>query len=262
MTGAAAAGVGVASSEALAQGSRSTGKQVIELRRYTFASAEKRTAFEAFIGAGLLPALNRAGIRPVGAFQLRKADNPMAAFPGEIGPDLYLLIPHPGLDSVTTLDSRLAADGAYAEEQKKLAEQPREPAYARIEISLFLGFDDCPRVEVPAKGPGRVLQLRIYEAMNDERGRMKVHMFNQGGEIKLFREVGLHPVFFGHAVAGPLMPNLTYMLGFDSPAALAAAWDRFRPHPAWQKLSRDPLYKDTVSRITNLILRPLPTSQI
>ena len=59
-----------------------------------------------------------------------------------------------------------------------------------------------------------------------------------------------------------LMPNLTYMLAFDSPAAMEEAWGKSRADPAWIKLKDDPKYKDTVSNISNVVLRPLPGSQI
>ena len=137
-----------------------------------------------------------------------------------------------------------------------------DPAYTRYETSLFVGFDQCPRVETPAKGDARVLQLRIYESHTRERNRKKVAMFDEGGEISIFRRVGMNPVFFGEAVAGPRMPNLTYMLGFEDEAALKKAWDAFRADAEWNKLKSDPQYKDTTSQITNLVLRPVEGSQV
>lgn len=262
LTGAAsAAGLAVLSRRAGAQGGGGA-KQVLELRRYTFASGEKRQAFESTLASGLVPALNRLGIRPVGAFRMTKADNPMVEIPGDTSLDLYVLLPHPNAESAATLASRLAADEAYGKALAALKESPKDPAYARYESSLMLAFDQCPRVEVPAKGSDRVLQLRIYESPNEERGRMKVRMFNEGGEIRLFRQVGMNPVFFGHSFAGTKLPNLTYMLGFESPEALKTAWASFTSHPDWNKLKADPLYADTVSRITNLVLRPAAGSQI
>lgn len=263
LTGAVgAAGVGVLAESAGAQERNAGGKQVLELRRYSFATPEKREAFEKFLASGLIPALNRVGVRPAGAFRMTKADNPEATFNGEIGPDLYLLLPHASAASAVTLDAGLAKDAAYTQALAGLGETPKTPAFSRYESSLLLAFDQCSKVEVPTKSPDRVLQLRIYEAMNDERCRMKVRMFNEGGEIRLFREVGLNPVFFGHALSGTKLPNLTYMLGFENEGAQKEAWAKFLKHPEWLKLRNDPMYKDTVSQITNLVLRPTAGSQI
>ncbi|UCE47399.1 MAG: NIPSNAP family protein, partial [Phycisphaerales bacterium] len=61
---------------------------------------------------------------------------------------------------------------------------------------------------------------------------------------------------------GSQMPNLTYMLVFDDLTHRDAMWDVFRVDPEWKKISSDPQYKDTVSNITDIILRPTGYSQI
>ncbi len=261
-TAASAAGAGVLATAGGAQRSGSGGKQVLELRRYTFSATQKRQAFESFSESALIPALNRAGIRPVGVFKMTRADNPQATFTGDTSPELFVLLPHASAESVVGLESRLAGDGAYQSALAALGETPKDPLFARYESTLLMAFDRWPRVEVPAKGADRVLQLRTYESANAERGRMKVRMFNEGGEIQVFREAGMTPVFFGQAFAGTKLPQLTYMLGFESEEALKAAWAKFGQHPAWLKLRDDPMYKDTVSNITNLVLRPAGGSQI
>jgi hypothetical protein len=87
-------------------------------------------------------------------------------------------------------------------------------------------------------------------------------MFEAGGEIAIFRRCGMNPVFFAQTLVGWKLPNLTYMLGFEDPAAMERAWGAFRNDPAWLKLKDDPAYKDTVSTITNLVMRPAAGSQI
>ena len=87
-------------------------------------------------------------------------------------------------------------------------------------------------------------------------------MFNGGGELDIFRNVGLTPVFFGETIVGQKLPNLTYMLAFDDMSARDAAWRRFGQDPDWDVLKRDQQYADTVSAITDFILRPTGYSQI
>ena len=91
---------------------------------------------------------------------------------------------------------------------------------------------------------------------------MKVRMFNEGGELRIFREAGMPPVFFGQAIAGTRLPNIAYMLAWESADASKAGWTKFGQHPDWQKLKDDATYKDTVTNITNLVLRPTGGSQI
>ena len=87
-------------------------------------------------------------------------------------------------------------------------------------------------------------------------------MFNDGGEIALFRKCGITPVFFGESIVGPILPNLTYMITFPDTDAQKVAWKKFVDSPEWKKLSGDPQYKDTVSNITNLELRPTSYSRV
>ena len=90
----------------------------------------------------------------------------------------------------------------------------------------------------------------------------KVEMFNEGGEIAIFKKTGLTPVLFGETIIGPNLPNLNYMLAFKDMADRDQKWQVFRDDPDWKKLSGDPTYRDTVSNITDIILRPAAYSQI
>ncbi len=228
-------------------------KQYLELRHYELASAEKQKAFDNFLAKAAIPALNRLGIAPVGVFKM--AENEDA--------NLWVLIPHNSLESVAGANTKMLADKQYQQAGKAVLNCPKDdPAYERVESSLLLAFDECPKVEVPSKKDSRLFQLRIYESHNTTKAKRKIEMFNKGGEIALFRRTGLKPVFFGESIIGGKIPNLTYMVGFDDTDAQKKAWGTFGGHPEWKKMSTDPYYKDTVSNITNLVLRPTAASQI
>jgi NIPSNAP len=258
------AGVGLAlsaSSRSLAADGKAA-KQLLELRTYHFVDAAKQRRFDEFLAQAAVPAWNRLGVEPVGVFQLLKDDNPELKLEAD-STDLLVLLPHKSAESVATASQRLAADEVYGKAGAGiLVVGKADPAFVRYESSLLLAFDGVPQVEVPTKSPTRVAQLRIYESHTEERAQQKIAMFNRGGEIAIFRRVGMHPVFFGQSLIGSKLPNLTYMLAFDDPAAQKKAWDAFRADSAWLKLKDDGAYKDTVSTITNLVLRPTAASQI
>lgn len=258
---AAGLGLGPAAARGRAAGGR-RGKELLELRLYTFASEAKLQAFEAFLAGAAIPALNRAGIRPVGAFRLRKEDNPNLSEEAAVL-SLYVLLPHKSVESFITMIDRLAADDVFTAAGAAILEAPKsDPAYLRFESRVMLAFDECPRVEVPTRARSRLMQLRIYESHSTERALKKIEMFNDGGEIAIFRRCGLDPVFFGQSLAGSRLPNLTYMVSFRDEEAQKRAWDTFRRDPGWVALRKDEAYKDTVSRVTNLVLRPAAGSQI
>jgi len=232
-------------------------KQVFELRLYRMASAEKRAALVEFFGKAGVPALNRAGVKPVGLFE------PVEEEGKETPPDLFVLLPYCCLPPVAGLTAKLMADEEFLKAGAAVLDAPPDdPAYERIESSLLLAFDGMPKLACPAKGKDRVFQLRIYESHSLKKAQKKIEMFNTGGELEIFAKTGLTPVFFGEALIGTRIPNLTYMLGFDNVEAKEAAWKAFIAHPDWAKLKADPQYAGTVSHITNIVLRPAACSQI
>jgi len=238
---------------AMAQDARAKKKEFYELRLYELQSAAKQEAFVEFLGKAVIPAANRLGIGPVGVFKMMEDDSP----------NLYVLLPHQSLESATTTNHRLGGDAEFLEAGASVIDAPKsDPAYRRCDSSLLVAFDEIPKLEIPTKKASRVLELRIYESHSTERAIKKVAMFNEGGEIDLFRRVGLPSVFFGEALIGSDLPNLTYLLAFDDMEAKKTSWAKFFAHPAWTKLKNDPQYKDTVSKVTSIMLLPAACSQI
>lgn len=225
----------------------------LELRRYLFPEEGKKKAFAAFLKDAAIPAANRLGVAPVGVFE------------AETEPEhLYVLLPHATIGSFAQLTEKLLADTAFRSQGAAVLDAPAsDPAFTRVEISLFVAFRGMPRLETPASGPDRVFQLRIYESPSVKTGQKKIEMFDVK-EIEIFRKTGLNPVFFGEALAGTKIPNLTYMLGFATAEAMEAAWDRFKVDPEWLELRAKPEYEDKkiLSGITNVVLKPVDGSQI
>jgi hypothetical protein len=252
-----AVGMTSLSSSALAESKDSSkSKELYELRLYHLESGEKAKRFTEFLGRVAVPAFNRVGIKPVGVFRIEPED-------GSKDPNIYVLMPHCCFASVVSATAKLLEDEEYLKAGADVLGTPKkDPAFIRVESSLSLAFDDCPKTEVPTKKDSRVLQLRIYESHNQHKAKKKVEMFNTGGELAIFRKTGMNPVFFGETLVGTRLPNLTYMLGFDDMEAKEAAWKAFLSHPDWQVCKSKPEYADTVSRITNIMLRPVEGSQI
>lgn len=228
-------------------------RQYIELRTLVFADNAQREAYGNFLREAAVPAWNRLGIQPVGVFQWE--EDPAAT--------LLVVLPHPSLESALSAEERMLGDAEYLRAGSAVLEAPpANAALTRYEASLLVAFPTMPRLAVPVEGPNRVYQLRIYQSHTLAKHVKKVEMFETGGEIEIFRRVGLNPVFFTRALFDTRMPNLTYMLAFEDQADLQKSWDAFRADPAWLKLKDDPQYKDTVSTISNLILKPTAASQM
>jgi hypothetical protein len=220
----------------------------------------KRDALIRIFDEALVPALNRQGIKNVGVFwSSAEVNDGNAAHETSV----FVVIPHPDAASLLDGDRRLLADPVYARDAAALFNAPmRDPLYDSSSGALLRGFATCPKVAKGTDAPDRVLQLRTYNSYTTERNLRKISMFEEGGEIGVFRECGMEPVFFGQALAGDRLPNLTYLLAFDNKAAKVAAWSKFSKHPDWLRLRADPLYKDTANKITNIMLRPSKGSQL
>ena len=230
--------------------------QILELRRYQFRFGPMQARHSEYAKTALVPAMNRAGIKPVGAFNVAV---------GAGGPAVYMLLPHPNADSVATLGGRLVADAEYRQAAASFRSLPAtDPPYVRRESSLILAFDSVPAVEVPVSTPSRVFELRTYESHNESAGLKKIEMFEKAGELAIFRRLGLAPVFFGRDIVGPRMPSLTYMVAFPDMAAREKGWATFGEDPEWVKLRSTAGYAnaDIMTNITIQLLRPTDYSQI
>jgi len=231
--------------------------QVLELRRYRLRNGALATRFAAHAKDALVPALGRAGLAPIGAWTVAM---------GPDSPTLHLLLPHPDAASVVTLDARLEADAEYRKAAaSSLVLPPADAPFLSCDSSLHAAVATMPGIEKPtgaAAGKDRVFELRTYRSATEAASRRKIEMFEAGGELGLFRRVGLNTVFFGRDLVGPGLPSLTYMVVFADADAREKAWAAFREHPEWVKMRDDPRFADTVSNIDSSLLRPTDYSQI
>jgi hypothetical protein len=263
-SGAAAAALGLRGRLAGAAPAGRPARQLLELRTYHFSSPAKQAAFERFLADAGIAALNRAGVRPVGVWKLLAQDNPTLKLAAD-STDLVLLLPHDSLEAALDLERRLAADPTLRRAGAAVLGAPKgDPAFTRYESTLLRAFEGFPRVQPPPKelaGAGRLFELRVYESHSEERARNKVDMFN-AGEFPIFARAGMPGVFFGAAIAGPNLPQLTYMVCHRDGAEVKQAWRAFFDDPAWKALVAEPSYKDNVSKVDARFLRPAAASQI
>jgi hypothetical protein len=230
-------------------------REYYELRKYHMQSGPQTKLTESYVSGALIPALNRMGMSPIGAFNL------------SIGPEtptLYVLIPSTSVEALVTADLKLALDKAFLQAAEPFWNAPATaPPYVRIESQLMIAFEGWPKLTPPASRGKRVFQLRTYESPTNQDHVRKVEMFHNG-EFEIFQKAGFGQVFYGDSLIGPRLPNLTYMLTFGDIGEMNAKWDVFRDDPNWKKLSSSPRYafEQIVSDITNLILTPTDFSQI
>jgi hypothetical protein len=251
---AATAGVALSAAAAEVPAGNGSAREYYELRYYHFRRGPMALRADDYFKNALIPACARAGCGPVGVFNVTI---------GPENPAAFVLIPHSSAEALISLKDHFANDADYLKDGAEFIKAPAtDPSYLGIDSQLLHAFEGVPKIELPKKEP-RIFELRTYHSHSQLAHRKKVEMFNTG-ELAIFRQVGLTPVFFGQNLAGQGLPSLTYMLTFPNLAARDKAFGAFRADPEWDKLRNTPGFTDAeiVTSIANTILAPAAYSQI
>ncbi|MDA8743020.1 NIPSNAP family protein [Rubripirellula amarantea] len=235
-----------------------SGSQMYEVRSYVLGENGDAAAVDKYLETALLPALARQDIGPVGVFKNAPSD--------ETGSQRFVVvIPIDSPDALVTMNEKVSADADYQKAANEfLSRGPKSPAYARVQSELLVAMDCMKKLVVPegaTANADRVFELRVYESANERLGNLKVEMFNEG-EVPIFLDCGIIPIFIGQAVIGPQTPNLTYLTLYPNEEERLESWVKFREHADWKVLSVVPKYQGTVSRIDKFVLVPTSYSQI
>ena len=233
-----------------------TANHYYELRTYELRNDLQPARLNEFFQQHFLPMAKRQGIGPFGFFNV---------ISGQISPSVIVVIDYKSLAELQAAQERVANDKEFVKVWQAF-DAAGELPYVRYEKTLLKAFDKHPQIEIPPtdeKRAPRVFELRTYESKNAFSLRSKIEMFNQE-EIKIFRDCGFAPVFFGEAMSSTRLPHLTYLIGFDNMAARDKAWDTFRANPDWARVRTKPGWTDAeiVTNIHASFLRPTSYSQI
>jgi hypothetical protein len=223
-----------------------------QLRIYHYKTEQQLQILDNYFQAAFIPALHRAGIKTVGVFKPVETDTADGR--------LYVFIPFQTIGRFLGLDDELEKDAAYITAGAGYLQAPYNAApYTRMESVLLKAFKDMPQPAVPdlsAPKSERVYELRSYESPTEIYHKNKVHMFNEGGEVPLFKRLGFNAVFYSDVISGSHMPNLMYMTTFNNKADRDQHWNAFNNDPVWKKLVSSPEYQHNVSRADITFLHP------
>jgi hypothetical protein len=242
-----------------------------ELRAYRLKPDTSSAVLENYLEKALIPALNARGLANVGVFTEVEVDKKAVTAKPKIGTPtapvaIWMLITHPSLESFTQISAELNTDATVQAAAPEFFRTPKSnPACDRVDTWLLRAFAGMPKLAVPAfsknKTPSRIFELRDYESHSEERALSKMAMFNDG-EISLMQDLGMSPVFFGQALAGPNLPHLRYITCGPDLATHLGNWKKFGPDPRWVKMKDQPTYKDNTSKNTARFIVPTAYSQI
>ncbi|MGB8705799.1 MAG: NIPSNAP family protein [Gillisia sp.] len=226
--------------------------EVYELRIYHLKFGTQEKSLQDYFEKTLIPALNRQGISPVGAFEEVSQTLPK---------NIYLLIPYKNLNQYQETTAKLWADNQYTTAAATFwAIPPEKFPYTRYESRFIQSTKGFPHIKKPADG-SKFYELRTYEGYNEDALRRKLKMFNEN-EFGIFEAIDFPIVFFGKNISGDQMPSLTYLLATKDEAKNTEEWDQFGKNSVWQRISGLEEYANTVSNIDRVYLKPLSYSQL
>jgi hypothetical protein len=227
-------------------------QEFYEIRVYHLKTDAQEKTVDSFLKNAYLPALHKAGIQKIGVFKPVEPDTADRR--------IYVIAPYKNPTQIVATAEALLADKKFLENGKEYLDAPFNiPPFDRLESIVLKAFSHNPILQLPSlKGPreNRVYELRSYEGHSEKIFRNKVKMFNEGGEVALFKRLGFNATFYAEVVAGSRMPNLMYMTTFEDRTSRDEHWKTFGGDPEWKKLSSMPEYQNNVSKIDIYLIRP------
>lgn len=228
-------------------------REFYQLTVYHFGSTTQEKVIDNYLQNALLPALHKINIKNVGVFKNHSNDTLSDK-------TMYVLLPIRSLEELLKISSKLNSDKNYQAAGAEYLDAAYTTApYSRMETILLHAFSLAPELQLPklnAPRNDRVYELRSYESATEKIFKNKVHMFNEGDEIGLFKRLNFNASFYAEVVAGSKMPNLMYMTCHENKTTRDANWKNFVDDPYWKKLSSMPEYQHNVSHIDISFLYP------
>jgi len=218
-------------------------KDIYEIRVYKLKSEDQVNATDNYLKNAYLPVLHRLGIKQIGVFKPISNDTAVIK-------QIIVIIPYISLDTWRKTKLNIETDEVYVAAAKPFTDADTSHLpFIRVESTLLEAFPDQPKL-IPTSlklNPDALYELRSYESPTKKLHRLKVTMFNDGGEVALFKRLDFQAVFYADVISGSHMPNLVYMVVFQNAAAKDEHWKAFGSSKEWKTISVDPQYENNIS---------------
>jgi hypothetical protein len=205
-------------------------RRVFILERYHLKNGTQPARIHEYLGKTLLPAMKRAGVAPSIFLEAVMAPHM---------PQVAVITAYDSIEHAFNSRTKLTGD-AEARKGFDVWESGSEQPYEHVSNTLLEATPYSPEIVIdrePRKAP-RIFELRVYHSPT-WRQLAALHERFAGPEIKIFRRVGVNPIFYSSTVFGENLPNLTYLIPFSDLAAREKAWATFAADPEWVKVRKE-----------------------
>jgi hypothetical protein len=233
------------------QQSKPSAREFYLIQIYHCSSNMQIKGVDAYLQNTLLPYFHKSGIQKVGVFAPIANDT-------ALDKKLYVWIPMQNLALLDKLDQGIEKLDPFAKNDiVDLENADSSLPYTRIERIITKSFKYQTQFEKKSsltKSPDRIYEYRSYESPTENAHLRKVHMFNEGGEITLFKRLNFNALFYSKAIVGDRLPNLIYITSFNNMADRDEHWKAFSASPEWQNISNMPKYAKSVNRNETVLM--------
>ena len=234
-------------------------QEYYEIRVYHYSNSTQETILDNYLKTAYLPALRKNGLKNIGVF--KPVANDTAA-----NKKIYVFIPATSLEKLANIPQQLQKDSNYKRAAAAYLDAAfDQPVFTRVETILLKAFRLAPKMYTPSlksDKKDRIYELRSYESATDKLYEQKVKMFNEGGEVALFKRLEFNAVFYAEVISGGRMPNLMYMTSFENKAERDAHWKTFGSDPEWKRISGLAEYAHTVSKADVILMHATDYSDL
>lgn len=238
-----------------AQAGRIDKPGLYELRIYRMHQGPQGKQIDQWLTQRAIPLHQKHGFAPMGFFHVSI---------GDFTPKMIQVIAYRSLAEREARWAALEADPDWTAIINELAADLTQPAFDDLEVRFLKALPFSPAWEpTPEDKKQKIYEIRTYQSPSERQLGVLTHRF-ASGEVDVFHRSGFVPVLYSHQIAGPMMPNLTYLIPFDSIEARDEAWGKFGRDPQWKTLLAESnrLGGDVVKQVTNYILSPAPYSAL
>lgn len=219
---------------------------------YHCSTQSQLESVDSYLKNSYLPHLHQFGISDVGVFEPINNDTSKDK-------TILVWIPLTSLKQLDQLDQlKEAIDPLKSDPLLSLTTTNGALPYNRVETTISKSFKFQGQYQKKisfTKSPDNIYEFRSYESVDEAMFLKKVHMFNEGKEIELFKVLNFNALFYSKVIAGSRMPNLIYITRFQNIADREAHWKSFVDAPAWKQMSTLPEYLNTVSKSDIILMR-------
>jgi len=216
------------------------------VQKFDLKQGDQPGRLDEFFSKLLLPALNKVH------------SGPKIYLDAQIAPHMPQKVAIYGFESLQHFEdvhTKMMGNKEFARAAEEFEKGIEQGAEQQTNI-LLEAADYSPEIEIPKepRKTSRIFELRVYHSPT-YRQLKALHERFAGPEIRIFHRVGVHPILYSSTIIGPAMPNLVYLIPFDSLAEREKAWAAFGADPEWQTVRKESVAKyGQISQISNISL--------